>query len=95
MTNEIKEFIEEKINEFDRKRGELEDEINDATTYVFKPDWLTDFISSAISFGIKQEAGERCDKCSTYRKFANTGATYLCNHFSEFCDECIDWRDNE
>lgn len=34
---------------------------------------------------------ERCEKCSTERKIANDGTRYLCNHFSEYCHECIEW----
>ena len=40
----------------------------------------------------RQEAqGERCPQCSTYRRKANDGTKYLCNHFSEYCPECAEW----
>lgn len=34
---------------------------------------------------------EKCKFCSTYRKIANNGKKYLCNHFSEACEDCNKW----
>ena len=40
---------------------------------------------------LQEVQGERCNQCSTNRKKANDGTRYLCNHFSEFCNECEEW----
>ncbi len=43
----------------------------------------------------EKEEKEICKFCSTERKVASEGTRYLCNHFSEFCPECIKWRDEQ
>jgi len=48
-----------------------------------------------ITLEIQDEEKGICKFCSTERRLANTGARYLCNHFSEYCSECIKWRDEQ
>ena len=44
-----------------------------------------------ITLEIPDEQKETCKSCSTERRVANNGTRYLCNHFSEYCDECLKW----
>ena len=58
-----------------------------------RADNLRNFLRTSLE-AISQEK-ERCKKCSTYRKTANNGERYLCNHFSEYCLDCEEWQSQD
>ena len=57
-------------------------------------DWSKDNVYDAVGrpdLKPENQLEEKCKDCSTYRKVANNGARYLCNHFSEPCPDCEEW----